>query len=630
LLFAHDHGASASPLAPLTSLHGPIRRTPPPLTQNNGILTVVSASEQYSQRLGAREKRLTELSRLHDRIGGVRLLLAGAFLVLAWFCVVRRDLAPPWLLAPGGLFFALVFFHQRVRILRAHAARAVVFYRTALERLRGQPHDQGVWGAQFSDPHHVYGADLDLFGKHSLYQRLCAARTPMGEATLARWLLAPAGLATIRERQSCITELRTRLDLREDLAILGETPRIALHLDAITQWIAAPNELSSRWLRATAWSLAALAGVTAVIWTVEAFAFPFLLVLVIEAAFNYALRNRVQRCVAGVEHAYEDLRLLAALLARIEAATFDAAPLRELKANLSSHSLKASRTFAKLATIVNFVEARRNPFLTPLMLPLMYTVQSALAAERWRALHGPAVAAWLRVLGEIEALQSIAGYSFERPEDPFPEFTDGPAAFEATGLGHPLLSSETRVRNDVSIAAPARVLLVSGSNMSGKSTLLRSVGMNTVLAMAGAPVCATHLKLTPLQVGASIRVNDSLSEGSSRFYAEITRLRQLFEPSSLPLLFLLDELLQGTNSTDRRIGAQGVLRALLERGAIGLVSTHDLALNDGAELSTGALRNVHFQDELVGGKLSFDFKLRDGVVTKSNGIELMRAIGLDV
>jgi DNA mismatch repair ATPase MutS len=227
-------------------------------------------------------------------------------------------------------------------------------------------------------------------------------------------------------------------------------------------------------------------------------------------------------------------------------------------------------------------------------------------------------------------LQSIAGYSFERPEDPFPEFTDGPAAFDATGLGHPLLSSETRVRNDVSITAPARVLLVSGSNMSGKSTLLRSVGMNTVLAMAGAPVCATHLKLTPLQVGASIRVNDSLSEGSSRFYAEITRLRQLFEPSSLPLLFLLDELLQGTNSTDRRIGAQGVLRALLARGAIGLVSTHDLALNDGAELSTGALRNVHFQDELVGGKLSFDFKLHDGVVTKSNGIELMRAIGLDV
>ena len=172
--------------------------------------------------------------------------------------------------------------------------------------------------------------------------------------------------------------------------------------------------------------------------------------------------------------------------------------------------------------------------------------------------------------------------------------------------------------------------MVSGSNMSGKSTLLRSVGINTVLAMAGAPVCAARLRLTPLQVGASIRVNDSLYEGSSRFYAEITRLRQLFEPSSLPLLFLLHELLQGTNSSDRRIGAQGVLRALIGRGAIGLVSTHDLALADGALLPPGALKNVHFQDELENGRLSFDFKLRDGVVTKSNGVELMRAIGLDV
>jgi DNA mismatch repair ATPase MutS len=180
------------------------------------------------------------------------------------------------------------------------------------------------------------------------------------------------------------------------------------------------------------------------------------------------------------------------------------------------------------------------------------------------------------------------------------------------------------------MSGETRVLLVSGSNMSGKSTLLRSVGMNTVLAMAGAPVCATRLELTPLQVGASIRTHDSLYEGSSRFYAEITRLRQLFEPSRLPLLFLLDELLQGTNSADRRIGARGVVRALIVRGAIGCISTHDLALTDGTDLREGALRNVHFQDELADGKLTFDFKLRAGVVTKSNGIELMRAIGLEV
>jgi DNA mismatch repair ATPase MutS len=297
---------------------------------------------------------------------------------------------------------------------------------------------------------------------------------------------------------------------------------------------------------------------------------------------------------------------------------------------LSSHSLTASATFSKLATIVNFVESRRNPILAPFLLLLMYPLQAALAAERWRRAHGNVIRAWLDVLGEIEALVSLAEYAYEHPGDPFPEFIEGAAAFQATDLGHPLIPAAARVCNDVDISGRTRVLLVSGSNMSGKSTLLRTVGINTVLAMAGAPVRAKRLQLTPLQIGASIRINDSLHEGSSRFYAEITRLRQLFEPAKLPLLFLLDELLQGTNSTDRRIGAQGVMRALIGRGAIGLISTHDLALADIPGLDAGTLENVHFQDELVDGKLKFDFKLHAGIVTKSNGIALMRSIGLDV
>jgi hypothetical protein len=587
-------------------------------------------TDQYAARLRERETLLAANDRLHARMGTLRLLLAAAFLVLAWFCAVRRQPAPHWLLLPGALFFAVVFYHQRIRAARGRAQRAVAFYRAGLERLAGRFSPARSSGDEFTDEHHVYGADLDLFGAQSLYARLCTARTPMGEATLARWLLAPADLDTLRHRQACVTELRGRLDLREDLAILGDMPQIALHADAVTTWLAAPREFPARWIAGAALGLTALAAATAIVWGVSGIAFPFLAVVVVEAALNYALRDRVQRCVAGIEHAYEDIKLLAGLLARIEVEAFHEPVLRALRDRLSSHSLTASTTFSKLATLVNFVEARRNPFLTPLMLPLLYTLQSALAAERWRASHGAAVAAWLAVLGEVEALVSIAGYSFERPEDPFPEFMDGPAGFDAIGLGHPLIAVQTRIRNDVQIVGGTRVLLVSGSNMSGKSTLLRSVGMNTVLAMAGAPVCATRLRLTPLQVGASIRVNDSLHEGSSRFYAEITRLRQLFEPSQLPLLFLLDELLQGTNSTDRRIGAQGVVRALIARGAIGLISTHDLTLTDGADFADGALRNVHFQDELANGRLHFDFKLRDGVVTKSNGIELMRAIGLDV
>ena len=591
-------------------------------------------SEQYSERLEARERSQAGWDQWHARLGNTRLVLAVAFLMLA-LAWGRRGTPGQWLLVPSALFAAALLYHQRVQKLRALARRAVHFYRTGLERQQEQRPSGGPSGDRFNDQHHVYAADLDLFGKQSLFERLSTARTPMGESTLAGWLLAPADLEVIGKRHACIAELRNRMDLREDLAILGEPrggqpPRIALHSDTITSWANAPGELKHRWLRPAAVLLAAAAMLTAAIWTIWGVGFPFLAVLVIEAAVSYAFRKRVHAAVSGVENAYEDIKLLSVLLLRIESEPFESPHLRALKEQLSSHSLPASATLSKLATIVGFVEARRNSLLAPLMLPLMYVIQSALAAERWREQHGRVVESWLCVLGEIEALESLASYSFERPEDPFPEFLEGPAAFVATGLGHPLIAPRTRVRNDVDLSSPTNVLMVSGSNMSGKSTLLRSVGINTVLAMAGAPVCAARLRLTPLQVGASIRINDSLYEGSSRFYAEITRLRQLFEPSSLPLLFLLDELLQGTNSSDRRIGAQGVLRALIGRGAIGLVSTHDLALADGALLPPGALKNVHFQDELENGRLSFDFKLRDGVVTKSNGIELMRAIGLDV
>jgi len=285
-----------------------------------------------------------------------------------------------------------------------------------------------------------------------------------------------------------------------------------------------------------------------------------------------------------------------------------------------------------LSTIVNLAGSRRNQAIALFTVPFLYTLNVALAAERWRRNHGRIVRAWIEAIGEMEALVSLAGYSYEHPDDPFPDLMEETVTFEGAALGHPLIPAKRCVRNDVSVGGNSRVLLISGSNMSGKSTLLRTVGINTVLAMAGAPVRARRLRLSPLQVGASIRINDSLHEGSSRFYAEITRIRQLLDRISQgrQLLFLLDELLQGTNSRDRKIGAEGIVRGFVTRGAVGLITTHDLAVTDLSGLGEGALHNMHFQDELLDGRMTFDFTLREGVVTKSNGVELMRSIGLEV
>jgi DNA mismatch repair ATPase MutS len=371
---------------------------------------------------------------------------------------------------------------------------------------------------------------------------------------------------------------------------------------------------------------------------------------VIEAVITYSLKKALEEILHGTEHAFRDLDLLSGVLGRVEAHKFQGQPLQALQRELLSSGVPAasagsfltgSGAIARLQTVVDLINSRDNIAVRIIDAPLMYSVQVAFAAERWRQAHGSALRRWIDVVGQIEALLSLATYRYEHPADTVPEFVpesaEGAAWFEAEGLGHPLVPAATCVRNNVSIGGETRVLLVSGSNMSGKSTLLRAVGMNVVLAMAGAPVRAQRLRLTPLQVGASIRVNDSLQEGSSRFYAEITRLRQVVDLAGgdlagreARLLFLLDELLQGTNSKDRRIGAEGIVRALVTRGAIGLVSTHDLALTDIGGAIEGRLHNVHFQDELSNGKMTFDYQLRDGVVTKSNGLELMRSIGLEV
>jgi hypothetical protein len=588
--------------------------------------------EEYRRRLIAREAHAHQLNQVLNNYGTARLALAALILAAAGLSFFKHLFPPGWLLLGVAAFAVLVLAHQRARRSHARATRAADFYRKGLGRIEDRWPGTGQEGTQFDDPHHVHASDLDLFGRGSLFELLCTVRTRMGEERLAQWLKSPAPLATIRERQTSITELKDRLGLREDLAVIGEHANVGIHPAALLDWAETPNKLEAPWILWVGILLPFIALGCGVYWAVTGIGTPFFLTLLIEAAVLTAFRRSADQVLNGSETAFEDLRMFSELLTRVEREQFTAAPLQALLARLSSHSRKASQTIASLSTIVSFAGSRRNQAILLFAIPLMYTLNVALVAEKWRRAHGQAVRAWIEAIGEFEALLSLAAYSYEHPDDPFPVFVDGPASFTGTELGHPLIPAARCVRNDVSIDGKTRILLISGSNMSGKSTLLRTVGINTVLAMAGAPVRARTLELTVLQVGASIRINDSLHEGSSRFYAEITRLRQLFDLAEGPqhLLFLLDELLQGTNSRDRRSGAEGIIRALVARGAIGLISTHDLALTEISGLPPGVLRNVHFQDELQNGRMSFDFKLHDGVVTKSNAMELMRSIGLEV
>jgi DNA mismatch repair ATPase MutS len=354
-------------------------------------------------------------------------------------------------------------------------------------------------------------------------------------------------------------------------------------------------------------------------------------VFAVEYAFVRLFSGRVDEVLAGADRHGREFESLAALLVRIESGTFASRRLRELQAVIRTEGVAPTVELHRFVRLTELADMRRNVAYHAFGFVLAMT-QVAFAMEAWRRRSGTALRHWLAAVGEFEALVSISGYAYEFPGDPFPELLDGPPVFEATALGHPLLDASTAVPNDIVLDREPQLVLVSGSNMSGKSTLLRTVGVNVVLALAGAPVRAERLRLSPVAIGATLRVQDSLQAGTSRFYAEIQRIRQIVGLTSgtRPVLFLLDELLHGTNSHDRAIGADGILRGLLDRGAIGLATTHDLALTRIATELGDRVRNVHFEDRIDGDTMVFDYRMRSGVVEKSNALELMRALGLDV
>ncbi len=361
---------------------------------------------------------------------------------------------------------------------------------------------------------------------------------------------------------------------------------------------------------------------------------PFLIALLIDLAYVFFLGARTLKVVNAVDAPARDLALLSTLLDRLEAEQLNAPLLRQFQARLkTANGLAASARIAHLGRLVARLDWQRNIFFAPFAIVLLWGPQVAIAIERWRRVAGPHIREWIDTAGEFEALSSIACYSYEHPGDVYPELSDTPGGFfDAEALAHPLMRHSQAVPNDVCLGGDPRLWIVSGSNMSGKSTLLRTIGINAVLAWAGAPVRAARLRISPLSLGASIRVNDSLQDGRSRFYAEITRLREIVALTAGPrtVLFLLDELFSGTNSHDREIGASAIVRALVGRGAIGLITTHDLALAHIAASLDGRAVNVHFADTLTAGELHFDYRLQPGVVERSNALDLMRSVGLEV
>jgi hypothetical protein len=576
-----------------------------------------------------RRASAAQQDRLDVRVSILRLIVFLAALVISWLSFGSGLFSGWWLLLPAAAFLVLLQLHERIRVARGRFERAAAYYSRGIDRIEGRWRDCGEPGNRFLDEDHPYAGDLDIFGTGSLFQLICGARTRAGEETLASWLRAPASAGVILARQEAIEELRAGLDLREDLAVLGAEGLAGVNPGPLSDWGAAPPLLVSRRMRIAAALLSTATTLSLASWLVrDSGMYVFLLLAALQGVFSFSVRRGIQQVLEAVERPGQDLDLLSMVLRRLELERFQSSRLAALGLELTAGGTLSSRQIAGLNRRITM----QKQLFRPIAALLLWDIQMAYAIESWRIGSGRLVARWLAVCGEMEALCSLAGYAYEHPLDPFPEIAATGPHFEAEGMGHPLIHEDHCVRNDLRLSPDLLVLVVSGSNMSGKSTLLRTVGTNAVLGLAGSPVRARRLKLSPLVVGASVQRKDSLHAGTSRFYAEITRLRHIVDLTAggTPLLFLLDELLHGTNSRDRGIGAEAFIRDLVRRGAFGLLTTHDLALAHIADVLAPRAENVHFEDAIENGKLVFDYRLRPGIVRRSNALELMRSIGLEV
>jgi hypothetical protein len=594
----------------------------------------MSPLEEFNARLARFRAEEQSFNKQFIRIGNVRLILAVVGIVLAWFVFSRQSVSAWWLLAPIVPFIALVIWHQTVVRARTRATRAAGFYDRALARLNDEWMGRGNTGERFRNAAHVYAEDLDVFGKGGLFELIATARTRAGEETLAGWLLRPAVFDEAQARQSAVEELGPNVDLREDIALLAEDVPSEIRVEPLAAWGAAPEVRFPGWLRPVTLVLAVLGIAAAVGLLTRALPlWPLAVILVCDFAIIYAFRERTHSVLENVEGTGRDLRIFAGLVERLEKETFRSPLLAKLRGTFDIAGKSASSRIAGLGRLLDWLDSGDHA-LVRLIRPLVFwNEQLAMAFERWRAESGASVGAWLRATADFEALSSFAGLRYERPGWAMPKLIDsGEAECRAREMRHPLIAERECVPNDVDLNLQCPMLVVSGSNMSGKSTLLRALGLNAVLAWAGAPVPAGELAISPVQVGASIRVNDSLQDHRSRFFAEISRIRQVVDltRSGPPVLFLLDELLSGTNSHDRRIGAAGIVKALLKARSIGLITTHDLALAGIEQDVSAGIANVHFEDEMNGAEMRFDYKLKPGVVQHSNALALMRAVGLEV
>ncbi len=589
----------------------------------------------YQNRLDEVSRQATKLSRRDLRFVRIRTAVFIAAMLLGILCIGESQrVAWQWMLIPVALFLGLLPFHQRIARRLGTAQSICRFHESRLSRLDRKFGEDIADGSEFADELHPWTQDLDVFGRGSLFQMLNECRTQPGRRQLAGWMTTVCDGAMIQVRQARAQGLKNELKLREELACVPDSAKWQTAEGMLRRWVLEPARPIP--LVVILWS--SLLGIAAlpVMIMVAVDALPLrvlLLMVVLQTPAVILTRRQIRQTAAQMDSVDSALRQFGQVIAVFERHPVDEPAVRDLQNHFHSESETASLAIHRLSRLTEWQNnAMRNQFFAPIAWAGGLFVLLTHLLECWRRKHGRDVSDWLETVACLEATVSVAGYSFDHPQDCLPEISDDEAVLIAEQLGHPLLKEDACVRNSLQLTTATPLMLISGSNMSGKSTFLRSIGSSVVLTLCGSVVRASRFRTYPFQIATAMRVSDSLQEGRSLFFSVVRRLKTVVDLTDAPrvVLFLLDEILHGTNSNDRRRGAEAVIRSLVTRGALGLVTTHDLALTEIAATLPDQAVNKHFEYTITDGAMTFDYTLHDGVVQRSNAIALMRMLGLDV
>ncbi len=526
----------------------------------------------------------------------------------------------------------LIRYHNRLRARRDHLLTLTLVNENELKRLDFQlaEFDQG---ASFQTRQHPYGNDLDIFGEHSLFQLVNRSATQSGKAALAQWLLRPSSKSELLERQPAVQELTQLTDWRQTFQAHGlQHTASEENLSTLLSWMNEPPALPRRGLYTALCYGLALLSVTAIALYFTT-ALPGVAVILLLAINGVILWTTAEVALATHRKTTQSVAALRAyqqMFISVENQSFTSELLQHVQQQLHHQEAPASRQISQLRYILDNFDARANLFYHIFNVVLLLDVFWLLRADRWKQRVQGDVAQWFEGISRVEALSSIASFAFANPTFVFPTIADQRFRLHAQGMGHCLIPPAQRVSNDFTTQDRGTITIITGSNMSGKSTFLRTVGVNVVLALAGAPVCAKEFEVSVLQVFTSMRTQDSLEENVSSFYAELRRLRQLLDilkAPEIPVLFMLDEILKGTNSQDRHHGAASLIKQLSNLEATGFVSTHDLELGK-LEETLPRVKNYSFTSTIEQDEIHFDYRLREGVCKSFNASKLMAKMGI--